>query len=97
MGKVTKKIKITLLQFSYELSHWNATLIIIIMNGWMISFEWKTSKHYENKEHVATLWLYFDKFPSMTIFFSMDKYFENIVKIVLSKNYNDVIHNEIAV
>ena len=29
-----------------------------IMNGWIVSFEWKTSKHHENRELVATLWFY---------------------------------------
>ena len=44
---------------------WNATFglwKIRIINGWMISFEWKTSKHHENREHVATLWFKFESF-----------------------------------
>ena len=42
---------------------WNATFglwKIIIMNGWMVSFEWKTSKHHENRELVATLSFYYE-------------------------------------
>ena len=44
---------------------WNATFglwKIRIMNGWMVSFEWKTSKHHENRELVATLWFNFECF-----------------------------------
>ena len=44
---------------------WNATFglwKIRIMNGWMVSFEWKISKHHENRELVATLWLYYEIF-----------------------------------
>ena len=44
---------------------WNATFgfwKIRIMNGWMVSFEWKTSKHRKNRELVATLWFYYESF-----------------------------------
>ena len=44
---------------------WNATFglwKIRIMNGWMVSFEWKTRKHHENWELVATLWFNFESF-----------------------------------
>ena len=44
---------------------WNATFglwKIRIMNGWMVSFEWKTSKHQENRKLVATLWFNFESF-----------------------------------
>ena len=45
----------------YTNNLWNATFglwKIRIMNGWMVSFEWKTSKHHKNKELVGTLWKY---------------------------------------
>ena len=44
---------------------WNATFglwKVRIMNGWMVSFEWKTSKHQENRELVTTLWFNFESF-----------------------------------
>ena len=44
---------------------WNATFglwKIRIMNGWMVSFEWKTRKHHKNRELVATLWFNFESF-----------------------------------
>ena len=66
---------------------WNATFglwKIRIMNGWMVSFEWKTRKHHENRELVAILWFIFWELPSSNIcFFSVGKYFENVVKIIL--------------
>ena len=49
----------------YTYNLWNATFglwKIRIMNGWMVSFEWKTSKHHKNKELVASLWFYYRSF-----------------------------------
>ena len=79
----------------YTNNLWNATFglwKIRIMNGWMVSFEWKTSKHHKNKELVATLWFYYESFRRL-LFFSVCKYFENIVKIILWKNLHTRIHN----
>ena len=74
---------------------WNATFglwKIRIMNGWMVSFEWKTRKHHENRELVANLWFNFESFRHQ-LFFSVGKYFENVVKIILWKNLHNRIHN----
>ena len=44
------------------------------------------------RNFVTLLW----EFPSITTF-SVGKYFENIVKIILWKKFHDQIHNQIAV
>ena len=72
---------------------WN----IRIMDGWMVSFEWKHKPKIMKtgrtcRNFVISLW----EFQLITIF-SIVKCFEDIVKIMMWKNYYDWIKNNIAV
>ena len=83
-----------IVKVAHEHSHyiknlWNVTFglwKIRIINGWIISFEWKTSKHHENRELVVTLWFYYESSVD-NFFFSVNKYLKNTVKIILWKKF----------